>query len=211
MSDENDTSRLTEDDGSLVGDALIHAVRRDMLGLFKALNHKVEALDAKVEALNHKVEALDAKVEALDQRVEALDEKIGALDAKVGALDEKVGALDEKVGALDEKVGALDARVGALDEKVGALDAKVEALDAKVEARLRDTTPMWEVAVSRLDTIVAEQASQGRRLDVIETELRHLRRRIEGMIAELSRDVVEVRAAQHDFEGRLEKLEKPPA
>src|SRR6266404_5306371 len=184
MSDENDTSRLTEDDGSLVGDALIHAVRRDMLGLFKALNHKVEALDAKVEALNHKVEALDAKV---------------------GALDEKVGALDEKVGALDEKVGALDARVGALDEKVGALDAKVEALDAKVEARLRDTTPMWEVAVSRLDTIVAEQASQGRRVDVIETELRHLRRRIEGMIAELSRDVVEVRAAQHDFEGRLEK------
>jgi len=169
MSDENDTNRLTEDDGSLRGDALLHAVRRDMLGLFKALNHKVEALDAKVEALG--------------QRVEALDNKVEALDAKLGALDAKVGALDEKVGALDEKV----------------------------EARLRNTTPMWEVVVSRLDTIVAEQANQGRRLDVIETELRHLRRRIEGMIAELSRDVVEVRAAQHDFEGRLEKLEKPPA
>ena len=134
MGDENDTNRLAEDDGSLAGDALLHAVRRDMLGLFKAL---------------------DQKVEALDQRV--------------------------------------------------------EALDAKVEARLRDTTPMWEVVVSRLDTIVAEQTSQGRRLDVIETELRQLRRRIEGMIGELSRDVVEVRAAQHDFEGRLEKLEKPPA
>jgi len=135
---------LTEDDGSLVGDALLHAVRRDMQGLFGL-----------VKGLDQKVEALNAKVEVLDQRV--------------------------------------------------------EALDAKVEARLRDTTPMWEVAVSRLDTIVAEQASQGRRLDVIETELRQLRRRIEGMIAELSRDVVEVRAAQHDFEGRLEKLEKPPA
>ena len=144
MSDENDTDRLTEDDGSLAGDALLHAVRRDMRGLFGL-----------VKGLDQKVEALDAKIEALDQRV--------------------------------------------------------EALDAKVEARLRDTTPMWEVAVSRLDTIVAEQASQGRRFDVIETELRHLRRRIEGMIAELSRDVVEVRAAQHDFEGRLEKLEKPPA
>ena len=101
--------------------------------------------------------------------------------------------------------------VEALDAKVEALDAKVEALDAKVEARLRDTTPMWELVISRLDTIAAEQASQGRRLDVIETELRQLRRRIEGMIAELSRDVVEVRAAQHDFEGRLEKLENPPA
>jgi chromosome segregation ATPase len=155
MNDENDTNRLTEDDGSLVGDALLRAVRRDMLGLFKGLDQKVEALDTKVVVL-------DQRVEALDQRVEALDEK-------------------------------------------------VEALDQKVEARLRDTTPMWEVVVSRLDTIVAEQTSQGRRLDVIETEIRQLRRRIEGMIGELSRDVVEVRAAQHDFEGRLEKLENPPA
>jgi septal ring factor EnvC (AmiA/AmiB activator) len=122
---------------------------------------------------------------------------------------------------------------------IEALDAKVEALNAKFEARLRDTTPMWEIVVSRLDTIVAEQASQGRRLDavekrldgvekrldgvekrldgvelkldrleLIESELRHLRRRIEGMIGELSRDVVEVRAAQRDLEARLEK---PPA
>src|SRR2546421_49796 len=122
MSDENDTNRLTEDDdGSLAGDALLHAVRRDMQGLLEL-------------------------VKGLDQKVEALDEKVGALDEKVGALDEKVGALDEKV-----------------------------------EARLRDTTPMWEVVVSRLDTMVAEQASQGRRLDVIETELRQLRGRIEGM------------------------------
>lgn len=111
---------------------------------------------------------------------------------------------------------------------IEALDAKVEALDAKVEARLRDTTPMWEVVVSRLDTIAAEQANQGRRLDgvekrldgvelkldrleLIESELRQLRRRIEGMIGELSRDVVEVRAAQRDLEARLEKVEKPTA
>lgn len=154
MSDENDTKKLSEDDGSLAGDALLHAVHRDMQGLFGL---------------------------------------------------------------------------------VKALDQKVEALDAKVEARLRDTTPMWEVVVSRLDTIVAEQESHGRRLDaiegrldaiggrldaievklerfdVIEGEIRQLRRRIERMIGELSHDVVEVRAAQHDLEDRLEKLEKTPA
>ena len=122
------------------------------------------------------------------------------------------------------------------------LTAMIEALDAKVEARLRDTTPMWEVVVSRLDTIIAEQANQGRRLDEIErrldgiegrlkavetrverieikvdsleqvgTEVRQLRRRIEGMTDVLSRDVVEVRAAQRDLEVRVEKLEKPTA
>ena len=93
---------------------------------------------------------------------------------------------------------------------------------------------MWELVMSRLDMLVAEQASQGGRLDaiegrlsalekrldgvelklnrleLIESELRQLRRRIDGMIAELSRDVVEVRAAQHDIEARVEKLEKPP-
>ena len=111
---------------------------------------------------------------------------------------------------------------------VKALNEKVEALDAKVEARLRDTTPMWEVVVARLDTLVAEQENHGRRLDaiegrldaiegklgrldVIEGEIRQLRGRNERMIGELSRDVVEVRAAQHDLEGRLEKLEKTPA
>src|ERR1700693_2679586 len=96
MNDENDRNRLTEDGGSLAGDSLLHAIRRDMQGLYGL---------------------------------------------------------------------------------VKALDNKVEALDNKVEARLRDTTPMWEVVVSRLDTMVSEQASQGRRLDVIETELRQLRRR----------------------------------
>ena len=158
MNDETDTRKLTEDEGSLTGDALLHAVRRDMLGLFKALDQKVEALDG-----------------------------------------------------------------------------RVEALDAKVEARLRDTTPMWEVAVSRLDTIIAEQESQGGRLDAIEaeqrrqgarldaieiklerfdaidTELRHLRRRIERTIGQLSTDVVGYRVDHHDLEDRIEKLEKTPA
>jgi len=113
---------------------------------------------------------------------------------------------------------------------VKALDQKVEALDAKVEARLRDTTPMWEVVVSRLDTVIAEQENHSRRLDVIEGklgrldviegklgrldviegEIRQLRGRNERMLGQLSRDVVEVRAAQHDLEDRLEKLEKAP-
>ena len=135
MNDEKDTQRFGEHDESLAGDALLHAMRQDLQGLFGI---------------------------------------------------------------------------------VKALDQKVEALDAKVEARLRDTTPMWEVVVSRLDTVIAEQENHSRRLDVIEGklgrldviegEIRQLRGRNERMLGQLSRDVVEVRAAQHDLEDRLEKL-----
>jgi DNA repair ATPase RecN len=168
MTDNKDTKRLSEDDNALAGDALLHAVLRDVKGLAGL---------------------------------------------------------------------------------VKAVDERIEALDAKVEARLRDTTPMWEVAVSRLDTVIAEQERQGRRLeaiehrldtikaeqrsqggrldaiearldaievklerfDAIDTELRHLSRRIERTIAELSGDVVKFRVDQHDLEDRLEKLEKSPA
>jgi len=136
---------------------------------------------------------------------------------------------------LRELFGALDQKVESFDAKVQGLDQRVEGLDAKVDARLRDTTPMWEVVVSRLDIIVAGQESQAGRLDAIEAEqrkqgarldaieiklerfdaidreLRHLGRRIERTIAELSGDFVKFRVDQHDLEDRVEKLEKTPA
>src|SRR5258707_3892707 len=153
MNDDKDTKRLGEEDESLAGDALLHAVRRDMLALFKALDHKVEALDE------------------------------------------------------------------------------------KVDARLHDTTPMWEVAVSRLDIVIAAQESQGKRLDAIDgrldvidgrldaiadeqrrqsarlgtiegrldgmdREIRHLGRRVDRAGAELSGEVVKVRMGQHDVQDR---------
>lgn len=151
MADNKDTKRFGEEDESLAGDALLHAVLREVKGLFGM---------------------------------------------------------------------------------VKALDERVEALDAKVDARLHDTTPMWEVAVSRLDAVIAEQESQGKRLDAIEVEqrrqggrldaievrfeaiereLRHLGRRIDRAVAELSGEVVKSRMDQHDLEDRVEKLEKTPA
>ena len=115
-----------------------------------------------------------------------------------------------------------------LDQRVQELDAKVQALDEKVDARLRDAAPMWEVLVSRLDIIIAGQESHASRLDAMESrldaieiklerfdaidrELRHLGRRIERTIAELSGDFVKFRVDQHDLEDRVEKLEKTPA
>ena len=128
---------------------------------------------------------------------------------------------DTKRFGKDDESLAGDALLHAVLRDVKGLFGVVKALDEKVDARLRDTTPMWEIVVSRLDTIIAEQESQGRRLDAIEVklerfdaidrELRHLGRRIERTIAELSGDFVKFRVDQHDLEDRVEKLEKTPA
>jgi chromosome segregation ATPase len=201
---ENDTKRFTEDDGSLAGDALLHAMRRDMLGLFKALDAKVEALDAKVGTLDQRVEALDAKIGALDQRVEALDQRVEALDAKVEArLRDTTPMWEVVVARLDTVIAEQENHGRRLDAIEGRLDA-IEGEQGKQGARL-------DAIEGRLDAIAGEQGKQGARLDAIEGEIRQLRRRNEAMISQLSHDIIDVRAAQHDLEGQLEKLEKTPA
>ena len=169
MSD--DTNRLNEDDGSLVGDALVLAVRQDLaklFGLVKGLDYKVEALDQKVEALDQRVETLDAKVEA------RLRDTTPMWEVVVSRLD----AIEESHG---RRFDAIEGRLDAIEGRLDAIEGRLDLIESKLE-----------------------------RLEVIETEIRQLRRRIERMIGELSHDVVEVRAAQHDLEDRLEKLEKTP-
>lgn len=94
----------------------------------------------------------------------------------------------------------------------------VRSLDAKVDARLHDTRPMWEAVLARFDTVDEQLKSQGAelkghgaRFDVIEAELRRLRRKIERMVGELSHNVLDMRVDQQDLEERIEKLEETPA
>lgn len=158
MSDEKDTKRLGEDDESLAGDALLHAVRRDMLGLFKALDEKFEALDKKVDARLHDTVPL----------WEGVISRLDAIAAEQESQGRRLGAIEQRLGAIEAEQESHGRRLDAIEGKLG-------------------------------------------RLDVIEGEIRQFRGRNERMIGELSRDVVEARAARHDLEDRLEKLEKTPA
>ena len=165
---ENDTKRLTEDDGSLAGDALIHALRQDLQGLFRV-----------VKALAEKVEALDQKVEARLRDTTPMWEIVVARLDTIIVEQESQG---RRLAAIETRLDAIEARLDAVEGRLDAVEGRLDAIEGKLG-----------------------------RLDVTEGEIRQLRGRNERMIGELSRDVVEVRAAQHDLEGRLEKLEKTPA
>src|SRR2546427_13115782 len=95
---------------------------------------------------------------------------------------------------------------------VKARHEEVDALDSKVEARLHDARPMWEVVVSRLDTIVAEQENHGRRLDAIETEQRKQGARLDAIEGRLDAiegrlDAIEVKLERLDpIEGEIRQL-----
>ena len=48
---------------------------------------------------------------------------------------------------------ALDGRITALDGRITALDGRITALEEKVDSRLRETRPIWEAVLTRLDVI----------------------------------------------------------
>ena len=171
----DDTEKLTDEAGSLGGNALLLAMRGEM----QSLCELVRALDQKVEArLRDTTPMWEVVVARLDTIVAGQESHGRRLDAIEGRLDAIEGRLDAIEGRLDAIEGRLDAIAGRLDAIEGRLDA--------IEGKLG-------------------------RLEVIEGEIRQLRGRNERMIGELSRDVVEVRAAQHDLEERLEKIENTPA
>ena len=175
MSDEENTDRLIENVSSLTGDALLHAVRRDLQGLFA----QFKALDEKVDARMHDTVPI---WEGVVSRLDAIAAEQQSQGRRLDAIEGRLDAIEGRLDAIEGRLDAIEGRLDAIEGRLSAVEGRLDAVEQKLD-----------------------------RLEVIETELRHLRRRIEGMIGELSRDVVEVRAAQRDLEDRLEKLEKKPA
>jgi len=102
------------------------------------------------------------------------------------------------------------AGLDSIEVRFDAIGARLDAIEAeqhKQGACLDTMEARLDTIESRLDAIEIKLE----RFDAIDRELRHLGRRIERTIAELSGDFVKFRVDQHDLEDRVEKLEKTPA
>jgi tetrahydromethanopterin S-methyltransferase subunit G len=87
--------------------------------------------------------------------------------------------------------------------RLDSIDSRLTALEDKVDRRLQETRPIWEQVLVRLEGV--EQ-----RIGALENEVRTGFRRIERNVGLLIKDVLEVRADQHDLENRLDQLEPKP-
>ena len=50
-------------------------------------------------------------------------------------------------------LAAINNRLSGVENRLAALETKVDALEEKVDARLRETRPIWEAVLSRLELI----------------------------------------------------------
>ncbi|HEX7317152.1 MAG TPA: hypothetical protein VF297_24850 [Pyrinomonadaceae bacterium] len=102
-----------------------------------------------------------------------------------------------------------------------SMNERLTALEDKVERRLHDTRSIWEQVLARLDAVEVQLVSFGSRMDGFEKrldgfekrlddfglQLRSSLRSFERSVAEMAKDVLDVRGHQNDLEARMDKIE----
>ena len=78
---------------------------------------------------------------------------LAALASLNNSLTSGLAGLDARMTALEARVSSLELQVTALDRRLTSLEEKFVTLEEKVDSRLRETRPIWEAVLSRLDSI----------------------------------------------------------
>lgn len=102
--------------------------------------------------------------------------------------------------SLDARIDRFESRI---EGKVDALDRRLTVLEEKVDARLRETRPIWEAVLTRLDGVENRLDGVENRLGGIEKEVKDIGR---GVFL-LHEDNLRIRTDQRDLRERVEKLE----
>jgi len=78
---------------------------------------------------------------------------LAALASLNNSLTSGLAGLDARMAALEERVSSLELKVTRLDARLTSLEERLVTLEEKVDSRLRETRPIWEAVLSRLDLI----------------------------------------------------------
>ena len=109
-------------------------------------------------------------------RFDSLDSRMDRFESRIEA---KVDALDSRMSSLENKVDGLGLRLSSLEDKVVVLDGRMTALEDKVDSRLRETRPIWEGVLARLEGIETELARMNRQFRSFVADIFQLRVRVE--------------------------------
>lgn len=83
----------------------------------------------------------------------SMENRFATLENRFATLENRFETLENRFETLENRFSTLESRLTAIEGRVASLELKVDALDEKVDARLRDTRPIWETVLSRLETI----------------------------------------------------------
>ena len=70
----------------------------------------------------------------------------------------------EQLAALREGMNSLGGRLSNVEERLSGVETRLSTVEEKVDARLRETRPIWEAVLSRLEVMDSK-------LDVLASDL----------------------------------------
>ncbi|HKQ52382.1 MAG TPA: hypothetical protein VJT74_08445 [Pyrinomonadaceae bacterium] len=110
-------------------------------------------------------------------------------------------SFEERVFARFDALEAhLNSRIDGLDARIDGLDARLTSLEEKVDLRLKETRPIWEQVLVRLDSL--EKGFRG-----IAKDVDYLKRKFRIF----NEDILTWQNKQDDMEERVSKLESESA
>jgi chromosome segregation ATPase len=117
----------------------------------------------------------------------------------------------------DDKLTLILAELRTMNARMENFEKRQGQLEDKVDARLRETRPIWEQVLSRLDRIEQRLEHVEQRLERIEQRQESMDRRVRWVYDEvkelkmrlrpLASDMVKLLNDRDDFEERILKLE----
>ena len=100
---------------------------------------------------------------------------------------------DDLLRQILASTNSLGERMSGLEQRMTALEDRMTALEEKVDRRLQETRPVWEAVLARLDNL--------------ELDMRAGFRRVERVMGEAAKNLLEVQSYQNDLERRMDRLE----
>jgi uncharacterized coiled-coil protein SlyX len=84
-----------------------------------------------------------------------------------------------ELSGIRQELTAQRETITRIDARLTSLEGKVDALEEKVDARLRETRPIWEGVLKRLDGIESELARMNRQFRSFVADIFEVRVRVE--------------------------------
>ena len=117
-------------------------------------------------------------------------------------------SFEERVFArFDALEARFDSRLDALDANMRDMNTRLTALEERVDQRLKETRPIWEQVLVRLDGMDARLDKFDARLARVEKNLDYLKRKARIY----DEDILTWQNQQEDIEERVSKLESEQA
>ncbi|HEY0169761.1 MAG TPA: hypothetical protein VGB98_01825 [Pyrinomonadaceae bacterium] len=91
---------------------------------------------------------------------------------------EQLAALREGMNSLGGRLSGLEERFSGVETRLSGVEVRLLAVEEKVDARLRETRPIWEAVLSRLEKIGAKMDIFSRDLIDTRTDVEMLKRRL---------------------------------